>query len=388
MVLPNKVTLHRWLLVMVLVVCGAPNLLLAQINNSTLNLETSPDDSAVGKVHLQLNQLHYFKNNEYFHDLHTGYTLFGSQWHTALTYQPTANLLVKGGVFFRYDFGNEKLLQLQPILVLHYEKENIGFRFGNLMGSTNHRLLDPLLNYERVILNANEYGLQAFVHRKKYWMDSWLNWEKMQYPQSPYKEELTAGHNSFLTLWANEAVKVEANVQALITHRGGQLDTDTLPLETRSNMAAGITASHKGLLKKVELQGSIHYLLYKEWNPSPNKSITQGSAWFANAAMILNKKWTFSAGYWNSNNFLAPRGGELFQSESSRYVAKPIQVKHRELIFLRAVYQHELLPNLFADIRLEPYVDIPGNFFEYSYSFYLSYRKRFVLFNEANRVNK
>jgi hypothetical protein len=90
--------------------------------------------------------------------------------------------------------------------------------------------------------------------------------------------------------------------------------------------------------------------------------------------------------YWNAMNYLAPRGGDLFQSMSSIYAQNKVTQKNRQLLFMRLGYQKQIFENFNVDVRFEPYVDLVNHFLEYSYSIYITYKKDFHLFNEKSNT--
>ena len=100
---------------------------------------------------------------------------------------------IEAGVLGRKDFGNSAFTSVQPLFSIKIQKDSAQFLFGNLEGHLNHHLVEPLLNFERVILNRQETGLQYLKRKKNTFFDGWIDWQKMIYNGSDFKEEIFAG---------------------------------------------------------------------------------------------------------------------------------------------------------------------------------------------------
>ncbi|HAD33903.1 MAG TPA: hypothetical protein DCF44_05320 [Chitinophagaceae bacterium] len=85
--------------------------------------------------------------------------------------------------------------------------------------------------------------------------------------------------------------------------------------------------------------------------------------------------------YWQSQNYLSDKGAWFYQSASDETAKILVYHPERELLFIRAFYQKKLLPGFYVDLRFEPLVDMKGQYLEYSYGLYFSYRQRFNLIN-------
>lgn len=360
----------------------------AQINNEGLEYRQELNDSSAQTVKLELADQNVLRNNEYFHDQLTGYTLFASLLHAKLSYQPNAHWKLSGGAFLRKDFGGNGFYQIQPILSLKYQQSGVGVIFGNLEGNFNHRLLEPLYNYERYITQQQENGIQVVLNRKRIWSDTWINWEVMQYNRSDYQEQFTVGHSSKLTVIEKKRHALHGILQGIISHKGGQIDVDTTAMQSKLSAALGFEYSYqcKGFIKEMKLQQVVLYSSFL--NASADNPYHQGYAWFTNLQIHTKYPVGINLGYWRGDHFQASRGGDLFQSMSSEYVQKSTSNNQRALLLVRVYFQKQLWNDLYVDVRLEPYIDINQHYAEYAYGAYLTYKKDFVLFNEKNHPKK
>jgi len=365
--------------------CGLVGSLQAQVNNSLLEYQTVISDSTEERVMLSMESRSFFRNNEYFGQIATGYTLMGTQLIPQLAYQAGKHIRLQGGVFLQSDFGNQNLRQTSPVLTLKMQKNGYSFLFGTLEGNLSHRLLEPLYNYERYMQQPLENGLQIKVDKPRIWSDTWLNWEVMQYLGSPYQERFSAGHSSVFTLVNQPQLKVRIPVQGLVTHRGGQIDTVSTPLETLLNASAGFSLSwYPGGFFR-ELRTDNYAVLYRDLSPSKQTTFTSGGGFYLNATAVSRYDVSAMLAYWKGNTYYSGRGAYLFQSIASSYGTKGFVQRDRSLLFLRLLYQKPVYKGLSVDVRFEPYYDLGSSLFEYSYALFLTYKRDFELFNLSKR---
>jgi hypothetical protein len=113
-----------------------------------------------GDLRISLNAFTFFKDNEYFNDIVAGYTLSGTQLNPQLVYYPTKELRLEAGVFLWKDFGNPTLQQVRPTYRATWTHGSSQFIFGNIKANLSHGYIEPLLDFERVILKPLEEGVQ------------------------------------------------------------------------------------------------------------------------------------------------------------------------------------------------------------------------------------
>ncbi len=355
----------------------------AQINNQLLENRYYSNKKNAQQLVLGVNNINFLKNNEYFKKIATGYTLFGSQLYTQLAYIPNASLRIQAGLYMRKDFGNPKFTQIAPLLSIKYRHKNISLLMGTFEANLNHRLIEPLYNTELFITKPIESGIQMQVHKKKYWSDTWIDWEVQQYENSPFKETITAGHNSLITLYNKDTsgFAIKMPLQAIVNHNGGQLDTLTEPLLTIINAAVGISLEKKfkknRFIKSVKTEN--YYCIYHDASGTKLQHYNDGSALYFNASVTSKYDAGIQLGYWSGNQFITRRGGYLYQSISSIPDKINYKEQKRELLFIRFLYQKKISNGFHIDVRFEPYYDLKHSFLEYSYSIYFTYKKDFRL---------
>lgn len=366
----------------------------SQVDNNALQDEFKVNAEDSSKVLFSFYNLNFLKNNEYFGNIATGYTLFGSQVNSKIAYIPNRYMRIEGGVFLRKDFGTPDFTTIAPTLTVKLQKNGYAFLFGNLEGSLNHKLIEPLYNYERVITNRLENGLQFKIDKKKIWLDTWIDWEKQEYQNSPFQEHITAGLSSNLTILEttndsktdinseSKFLKISIPIQAIISHKGGQIDADTTAIQSLANTVSGVTldfdlSKKHGLITGIRSDN--YYVYYKDVSPQKLQPYISGTGLYFN--LLIKSKYNISlmTSYWQGDYFMAPRGGYLYPSVSSIYGMGNYTEDNRKLLILRLMYQKEILPDLYVDVRFEPYKNINNNSIEFSYGVYFSYKKDFSL---------
>jgi hypothetical protein len=384
--------------VLLLMVCSS--ILFSQIDNRALYSDVKVGEKDSSKFYVAFTNRNILIDNEYFLNIATGYTLFCSQVNTNLGYNINKFARVEGGVFLRKDYGNPNFSMVAPTISLKLHKNGYSFIFGNLEGALSHQLIQPIFNYERIVTHPLENGLQFKIDQKRIWSDIWIDWEQQEYQDVNYKEQIGAGLSSKIMLVnRNDVFKIILPVQAFVFHHGGQIDTNNTSLLTLMNYATGLTfewdlSKKGGFITNVRsdnymvgfTNGSTQknvFPYFTSFNTSnPNNlnyftnPVNNGIGTYLNLTFTSKYNVSLMASYWQGNNFVAGHGGALYQSVSS--IARVNYTEsNRSLVFLRALYMKELFPNLYLDVRFEPYYDLNLTRLEYCYSAFVTYRKIF-----------
>lgn len=353
-------------------------MLRAQLNNRALSddITVTPTDS--GKVGVHVQAFQYLRNTEYFNDIELGRTLFGTQFHPRLFYQPAAGIKLEAGVFLRSDYGATPAInQILPTFSIKITNptQTRSFIFGTLEGALAHNLIEPLFDMNAAILRRIENGAQFKLNKpNRYALDSWINWEQFIERGSPYKEQFTAGLNAEVNLLKADGPttprqSLKPVVQFTAHHRGGQIDADTANMVMVFNGAAGI--QYRQQFTPFSITAEAYGVFYRENSNSGYFPYRNGSGWLG-CLTLSRQSFSLMPCYWMGNGYIAPRGTAIYQSVS---VDKPgYTEKTRELLFVRAMYAQTLSGNLQLNVRFEPFWNLRNGWFDYSYSVYLSYR--------------
>jgi len=355
----------------------------AQFNPSAIENRIRPDSNAVGEVHFNFYNFNYVRDYEYSNQFHDGYTLYGTQLQPQLVYYAHPNLAIIAGAYIRKDFGDNGVHDSKPLFTLKYHKKDLTLNFGSLEGGIHHGYIEQLWDFERQITDPIQYGTQLIIEKEKWKLDAWIAWQKQIYSPSPVKEEIVGGLTAERSLWQNNGWKLSIPAQFLIYHKGGQIDTlKSIPLQTLFNGATGLKL-HKEVGGNVKEVYTDNYVVgYKDLSSSKEQAFQGGYGLWFNAG--VDTKWgTLVASYWKGNNFETIKGMPLYESVSTTLYDAGHKESNRSILLLRYAYQHELLPHLYLDVRVEPHVDLGTSRTEqlqFQGSFFLTYKQDFKLF--------
>ncbi len=356
----------------------------AQFNNEAINNRIRPKDSLNKELHFNFYNFNYVRNYEYSNNFHDGYTLYGTQLEPKLVYYAHSNLAITAGAYLRKDFGNKGIYDAKPLFNLTYQKRNLTLIFGSLEGNIQHGYIEPLYNLERKITTPIEYGTQLLINRDKFTLDSWIAWQKMIYKGDAAKEEIVGGVVTETNLINTGYWKLSIPAQILAYHQGGQIDVlKSISISTLLNGAAGFKL-HRFIGNNVKEVFTDNYIaIYKDFSPEKVRAYQGGFGLWLNAGM--NTKWgSFVASYWKGNNFISIKGMPLYQSVSENLYEKGFTQNSRNILALRYVYQKELIPHLYLDVRLEPHVDLNNadKNLQFNHSLFLTFKEDFRIFKK------
>ena len=317
----------------------------------------------------------FFKNNEYFLNTASGYTLFGTQHIPTLIYKANKHLFLQGGVYLKKDFGADGIAKVAPFYLVGLQKNGYSLSFGNINAHVNHKMYDPLFANERLMTHHLEEGFSLKVNRRKIYSETWINWEKQQYYFSDFNEQFTIGHNTDVKLYDNRKFSIGIPVQALALHSGGQLDTTSNPTSTIVNASLGIKAAYRFNRSKNSINWvgfNANYLIYKDLAENSGLPYNSGSAVYANLNVKMFRYFHAAISYWKSDQFIAPKGDILYQSISSNPKNLNYLEPERELLQLGLAYEKRLAKMVNLSVRLQPFYDLTNSRLDYSYSLLLT----------------
>lgn len=353
----------------------------AQIDAPHLTDTLTMSGSDKERLHINIFNLNFLKNNEYFGPMVHGYTFFGSHIKATLSFQPFPNAKFEGGVFLRKDYGNDKFTEVVPVVKAKLSKNGYSIVMGMLDGPMSHRLLDPLYDPERTFSRFPENGLQGMIRKKRIWMDIWIDWVRQEYKGSPYQEEINAG--TTWKIWAlyKDKLKIGFNIQGVTSHKGGQIHSIGTPKETITNTATGLEMKWEPKGKdNLTITLSSDYLTYADASETGNRRWLGGHGYYTTLGITTKPGFQLSLSYWYGYKYVSVTGVTLYQSVSQLYGS--YYEVDRQLLLLRLMYVKKITDDVTVDIRFEPYYDIGGDLgsrLEYTYSGLISFRHSFGL---------
>ncbi|QKG53691.1 hypothetical protein [Hymenobacter sp. BRD67] len=340
-----------------------------------------------GDLRLSLNAFIFFKDNEYFNPIVEGYTLFGTQLNPQLVYYPTKELRLEAGVFIWKDFGNPILKQVRPTYRATWTHKNSQFIFGNIKANLNHEYIEPLMDFERVMLKPLEEGVQYRLNTRHVFLDTWVDWLRQEYPGVSYQEQIAGGLSSSFGLTGdNSRVQLSVPFQFTARHHGGQIDTLHIPIQTIFNYASGLMARlplHGSVVQAVRVNA--YGLLYGDHSSVFLLPFNNGHALYLNGT-LETRYVDLMLSYWQGHQFYAPFGGTYYQSVASRYGTPGYSEADRRLLLVRLLRDFRISDAAALTVRVEPVYDFNRSLLDFSFGVYLNFRQEWLLGNVGRRV--
>ena len=216
--------------------------------------------SSAGTLSVEVDNLLFFKDNEFAGSQADGYTLPGMWVQPRLTWQPTADVRVSAGLhalvldgaskypcYAYHDIATWKGSQYQsgahvlPYLRAEAQLGRTNIILGDIYGGANHRLMEPLFNPETNLTQDPEMGAQVVFSGRRFWMDVWVNWQSYIFRESTHQEAFTLGLSQrFLLNDPASAFHWYVPLCALGQHRGGEQDATDMGVQTLINGGLGL----------------------------------------------------------------------------------------------------------------------------------------------------
>jgi len=96
------------------------------------------------------------------------------------------------------------------------------------------------MSFEKYLIDRYENGFQFLFAYPNIKADLWLNWEQFIKTGDPFQEHITGGGNVYFNVTRTDHFHIGIPVQAIVRHKGGQIDSSPLPAGTQSNFSQGI----------------------------------------------------------------------------------------------------------------------------------------------------
>ncbi|GGF16496.1 hypothetical protein [Hymenobacter cavernae] len=355
----------------------------AQLDNRAFLYPLTVRPAYDHQLRLSVNAFQFFKDNEYFNKIADGYTLFGTQFNPRLTYFPSPNLRVEAGVFLWKDYGNPRLQQVRPTFTAVYQSPNGKNRvlFGNIESHLHHGYIEPLFDFERVILKRLEEGLQYQFQARHVRLDTWVDWQRQQYRYSNYQEEITGGLASefILTPDSTRNWRFSVPVQFTAQHHGGQIDTLDKPLQTLFNYSLGLRVARQLPSRTVQrLRAEAYGAFFDDHSFTKAYPYSSGTGLYLNAGADTRFV-NVLLSYWQGNHFVAPLGGRLYQSVSTTVANPQFTDANRKILLVRFLRDFRLPGHVVLSTRLEPVYDFNAHLLDFSCGVYLNFNQEFFL---------
>lgn len=325
--------------------------LYAQIDEWLFQREHIIDPEKKGELLFELDNLSFFKNNEFEGDYQKGYTLPGLWVRPKLVYYPLHNMKIELGLnLLRYwgtnyypnatyigipawseDKASRGIGHLLPFLRFQVALyKNVNVVLGNIYGGASHQLAEPLYNPEYNFTSDPEAGLQLLFDYRHFMLDGWVNWQDFIYNGDDHQEMFKAGVSSKIKFMRPETkFQVNLPLQMVFHHQGGEIDGVDASVKTWLNAGTGMELSYyagRKYLTKLDFSLMGFYSSQQAGHVLP-----VGEGWGVNAKLSADvKDFRISAGYWKCDDFFTISGspffGSISQSKPGKTFDKPSMV--------------------------------------------------------------
>jgi len=363
------------------------------------------DSISTNSLYFKLENLNFVKNNEYFNNIADGYILIGTQLHPKLAFYPHPKAKLEFGVFGLTYAGLNEYNKVIPTFSFTYAMKNADLVMGTLQNENSHNLIAPLMTSESLLDERRiENGIQYILTKNKLKVDTWINWEHFIFKGDTQNEEFVMGLSSNYKAINHKKWTIEVPFQNLFYHRGGQINTDEISdrkVFTMRHTALGLKITHQlDSIKNINL--SSYYIQHQSTNIPEEFVYKSGYGWITSLDFSY-KNWNLGIGYWYGDEYVSPRGDDMYQSVSVKTdihyengILQEVYTNHtepqRNLFLGRLSYQKELLTAINFGFKVNAYFqnytsnptpletsNLVRQQFDYSLGLFVSYKGDFKL---------
>jgi hypothetical protein len=347
------------------VLIGWTNHSAAQDVYTSYHHSIQPDSADTQTIVLKLYNNNFVKNNEYFNPYTEGITYIGSILQPEIHWIPVSSLQLAAGVYTRYYYGRDKPQVTLPVIRATYTiSKNYALIFGQLQSRLAHGFEEPIYSTDNYFTRNPEYGVEFMVDKKRFTSDIFMDWERFLLPGEAQQEIITGGWvMNYRLNPKSDFNELNVHFQSLIHHFGGQVDNSDDYLQSRANLALGV--SEKVFFSKTSsIKLNCFYLQALELSQSNTLPFDKGYALYATSQ--FNWKWiAISSGIFHGEYFFSPMGDFLFQSVSE--INDWFISETRNIIPSKLLLTKHIGKGMDLSIRFESYFDTDHLKHDYSY---------------------
>ena len=310
----------------------------SQIDERVYRLDYKISPERVGELSVDIDNLTFFRNNEFEGDFMRGYTLPGLWFQAKAAYYPLENIKLEAGIHSLYFYGAKKypsyayldITTWNPdsyqsgVRILPYFRaqvalsDNVDIVLGNIYGGSSHRLIAPLYNPELNLTADPEVGMQMLYQSKFFDLDTWINWQSFIFKMDTHQEAFTGGVSARMKFNNPDSrFHVYIPLQGLIQHRGGETNTlTTNHVQTFINGATGLGVvwnADYGVLKNINVEADVLGYSQEVGELWP---LDNGRAYFFSASADIDN-FRVKAAYLKGDDFISILGSPLYGAVST-----------------------------------------------------------------------
>ena len=321
---------------LLLTVMSGMQKLYAQLSDKVYMTDSRLDTLQKGVLSIEVDNLTFFRNNEYNSTAQKGYTLPGFWLQPKVVYHPHSSVKLEAGIHSIWFWGTNLYpafaykeistwsgrdyahnVHLLPFFRVHLAlSDKWDFILGNLYGGVNHRLIEPLYNPELNLTADPEKGLQLLYNSKRFQIDMWIDWTTFIYQLSTHQESFILGSSYRFNLNESDSrFHFYMPFQGIAQHIGGEIDVANQNIQTIMNwsVGAGLLWNREGrVLKSIKTEYAfVGYYFQKGQSYLP----ASGTGNYVKAELHVHD-FNFTTSYWKCQNFY-PISGSTFYSSMS-----------------------------------------------------------------------
>lgn len=313
-----------------------------------------PDSTT--KLFFGIDNVNFFKNNEYKSDFATGYTLTGAWLRPKMVLYLDKKLRMElGGHVLKYN-GRDEYYHLSPWFNVHYQPtEKISVILGNLNSNFNHKLPEPIADSEMFLTSRPESGLQAIYNSTNLTVDFWIDWQQFILNGDPFKERFAFGTVTNYKMFENNNTSLALPVSFYGLHEGGEIDNAPGLAKSNISLTSGLSFNRK-LSNKTLKNWSFNTHYSVSTYPKDNTTFKKSNGWGIYANSTIDTQFGgLTLAYWLGHLFYTPQGGHIYQNLS---ISGTELITKNELFNLKYHYCHEIIPDTYFGFVFDYYYDI------------------------------
>ncbi len=346
------------------------------VSNAQLLPDTSDKD-----LFFRINVSTYFKDNDYNTPYTVSYTYPGYFIVPSFEYYITPKTRLSVGLFAQQFFGIDTFKSIPYISIQQKITKNFDLVLGQIYGTLNHGLAEPLYSFDNSIISPMEYGIQLLYRNKGVKSDMWIDWQSLMHFNSLFQENVEAGISNDITIFDISNTKLTLPLQLYFFHLGN-FNRGNLPILSTFNSMIGMNLINK----QGNLQMSLVplFLYYRElsatdsvFNSLPYK---QGHGFYFKL-IFESPSFYFMSGTWLGTRFFAPRGEANFLNISRGYLLTGYPVAkqdHRLEFVVKIAWKFKIDKFVMGRLGTGFYYDIRGYMSSY-YGLYFNIGQLFYL---------
>ena len=305
--------------------------------------------------YLAVDNINFFKNNEYKGNFATGYTLTGTWLRPKLVYYIDEKLRMEfGGQVLKYN-GRDEYYHLSPWFNVHYQPNNkISLVLGNLNSDQNHSLPEFLNDPERFLTSKPEAGFQGKYNSRRFTTDLWIDWQQFIVKGDPFKEQFAFGVVTNWKLFDENNSTLSFPFAFYGLHQGGEIDTNPALAKSYISVTPGLSFNKK-VSGKIFNGWSLNAYYSLTTHKKDNIVFDESKGWgFYGSGSIDTRLGGLTASYWHGHQYYTPQGEPLYQNLTKTGTK---MIPENTLLNLKYHYFHEIIPDTFFGFVFDYYYD-------------------------------